>query len=168
MRIKKERICIPIVFGLLLLLCSCSSAAQKSPPPEETENEIAIAASFRQEDGTDLRGSTIRFAFGGNSINYPLGDDGECVISGLPKVGDLMLTVFDRQERIQGAMTLSLSEGAVIDATTDDSGVGHIILRGDTEEVALVFVLKSDGSLLCALRLTRPGPLNFALPQEAD
>lgn len=168
MRIKKERICIPIVIGLLLLLCSCSSAPQKSPLPEETETEIAIATPFRQEDEIDLRGSTICFAFGGNSINYPLGDDGECIISGLLRVGDLVLTVFDRQERIQGAMTLSLSEGAVIDATTDDSGVGHIILRGDTEEVALVFILKSDGSLLCTLRLTRPGPLKFALPQEAD
>ena len=167
MRIKKGRICIPIVMGLLLLLCGCSGAVQKNSPLEETEGKIAIAAMFRQEDGIDLRGSTIRFAFGENSISHPLGDDGECIISDLPRVGDLMLTVFDRQERIQGAMTLSLSEGAVIDAATDDSGIGHIILRGDTDEVALAFVLKNDGSLLCALRLTRPGPPYFDSPQEA-
>ena len=168
MCIKRGRICTLIAAGLLLLLCSRSGALQESPPPEETKNEIAIAASFRQEDGIDLCGSTIRFAFGGNSINYPLGNDGECIIPGLPRVGDLMLTVLDRQERIQGGMTLSLSEGAVIDAATDDGGVGHIILRGDMEEVALAFVLKNDGSLLCALRLTRPDSPYFNLPQEED
>ena len=167
MRIKKGRICTLIMMGILLLLCGCPAAVQESSPPEETKDEIAIAASFRQEDGIDLCGSTIRFAFGGNSINYPLGNDGECIIPGLPRVGDLGVTVFDQQERIQGAMTLSLSEGAVIDAATDDSGVGHIILRRDIDEVSLVFVLKNDGSLLCALWLTYPGPLQFDLPQEA-
>ena len=142
MRIKKGRICTLIMMGILLLLCGCPAAVQESSPPEETKDEIAIAASFRQEDGTDLCGSTVRFAFGENSISRPLGDDGECIISNLPRVGDLMLTVFDQQERIQGAMTLSLSEGVVIDAATDDSGVGHIILRRDIDEVSLVFVLK--------------------------
>ena len=165
MRIKKGGVYTPVVMGLLLLLCACSGAVRGSPPPEETKNEIAIAASFRQEDGIDLHGGTIRFAFDGNSIDYTLEDDGECIISGLPRVGDLMLTVFDRQEQLRGAMTLSLSEGAVIDASTDDSGVGHILLRGDTDKVSLAFILKSDGSLLCALRLTYP---LYFLPQEAD
>ena len=168
MRIKKGGIRTPVLMGLLLLLCGCSGAALKDPPPEESKNEIAIEASFRQEDGIDLCGSTVRFAFGERRVDLPLGDDGECTIPGLPRVGDLMLTVLDRQEQIQGTMTLSLSEGAVIDAATDESGVGHVLLREDTEEVALAFVLKNDGSLLCALRLTRPGPLNFDLPQEAD
>ena len=165
MRIKKGGVYTPVVMGLLLLLCACSGAVQESLSPEETKNEIAIEASFRQEDGIDLHGGTIRFAFDGNSIDYTLEDDGECIISGLPRVGDLMLTVFDRQDQLRGAMTLSLSEGAVIDASTDDSGVGHILLRGDTDKVSLAFILKSDGSLLCDLQLTYP---LYFLPQEAD
>ena len=91
MRIKKGRICTLIMMGILLLLCGCPAAVQESPPPEETKDEIAIAASFRQEDGTDLCGSTVRFAFGENSIDHPLWDDGECIIPGLPRVGDLGL-----------------------------------------------------------------------------
>lgn len=155
MRIKNI---LMIVMGSLLLLCCCLGAVRESPPSEESKNEIAITASLNQEDGTDLCGGSVRFAFGEDSIEHPLGDDGEFTVFGLPRVGDLKLTVFDRQERMQGAMILSLSQGAVIDATTDDSGVGHILLRGDTDEVALAFLLKSDGSLLCTLRLTRPGP----------
>lgn len=167
MRTKQKKICAFLMAGLLLL-CSCAGIAQEPPPSEGAENEIAIAASFSQEDGIALEGSTIRLAFGKNSIDHPLGDDGEMVVSGLPRVGDLILTVFDRQEQMQGTMTLSFSKGAVIDATTDDSGVGHITLREDMDKVALIFILKDDGSLLCALRLMRPGPMHFDLPQEAD
>ena len=162
MRIKSALIAI----GVLLLLCGCSDVVEETPLFRETENEIAIAASFSKEDGNALCGGTVRFTFGESCVELPLGEDGECVVSGLPRDGDLALTIFDQQERIQGAMTLSLSEGAVIDATTDSGGVGHITLRKDMDEVTLAFVLKKDGSLQCVLRLTRPDPPHLDLPQE--
>lgn len=92
-------------------------------------------------------------------MEHLLNDNGELEISGLPRAGDLMLTVLDQRNQTQGAISLSFSEGAVIDATTDKNGIGHISLRNDTDEVALLFVLQSDGSLLCSLRLMQPDSL---------
>ena len=168
MRIKKGKIRNHIVIGLLLLLlCGCFGTAGEIPPLE-TESEIAIAASFTEEDGSALCGGSVRFVFDENSIEHTLGDDGIFTVSGLPRVGDLKLTVLDQQERTQGSMKLSFSEGAVIDATTDDSGIGHISLRRDTNDVALVFILKNDGSLLCALRLTSTGPPHYDELREVN
>ena len=46
-------------------------------------------------------------------------------------------------------MTLFFDQGAVIDATTGQDGVGHITVRNDTSEVALIFILTEDGTLQC-------------------
>jgi len=156
-----------LIAGILLLLSGCTGAVPEKPA-EISENEVAIAASFSQEDGIALCGSTVRFSFGESQTDYSLDANGELRASGLPRVGDLFLTVLDQQEQVQGGMTLSLSEGAVIDATTDEGGVGHITLKGDTEEVRLLFVLKDDGSLLCSLRLTQSDSHRYNLLQEAN
>jgi len=141
-----------LIAGAVLLLPGCIGAAREETA-DVSESEVAIEASFSREDGTDLCGSTVRFSFEESSTDYSLGENGEVRTSGLPRTGELFLTVLDRQERVQRGMTLSFSEGEVIDATTDESGIGHITLRKDTEEVKLLFVLKNDGSLLCSLQL---------------
>lgn len=155
MRMIGKRICALFMVGALLLLCGCAGTAWERPV-DASEKEIAIAASFSQEDGIALCGSTVRFSFGESCTDRALDDNGELRISGLPRVGELLLTVLDQQEQVRGDMTLSLSEGAVIDATTDERGIGHVTLREDTEEVTLIFVLKNDGSLLCSLQLIQP------------
>lgn len=153
MRATREKICVLFAVTMFLVLYGCSNAIEETPA-ETAENELTIAASFLREDGSALCGSTACFSFIEGSVDRPLDDNGELKISGLPRSGDLTLIVLDRQEQEQGAMALSVSEGAVIDAATDEDGVGHITLRRDTEEVALLFTLRDDGSLLCALRLT--------------
>ena len=167
MRTLDKRICMLFMAGMLLLLCVCVGTTPKRPAGI-SESKVAIAASFSQEDGIALCGSTVRFSFGESCTDHSLDDNGELKISGLPKAGDLLLTILDQQEQIQGGMTLSLSEGAVIDASTDDRGIGHISLRGDTDEITLIFVLKNDGSLLCSLQLMQPAPPSFDIAQEGE
>jgi len=156
----RKRICVLFVAGVVLLLSGCAGAAREGPE-DASAKKVAIAASFSQEDGIALCDSTVRFSYGESRTDYPLDDKGELRASGLPRAGDLSLTVLDHQEQVRGGMTLSLSEGAVIDATTDAGGVGHITLRKDTDEVKLLFVLKDDGSLLCSLQLTQPDTQSF-------
>ena len=74
----------------------------------------------------------------------------------LPRNGSFMLAPLDRQEQTQGTMRLSFSEGAVIDATTGKDGIGYVMVSGDTDEVALYFILTDDGELQCTLWLSRP------------
>lgn len=87
-------------------------------------------------------------------------------VSGLPRSGKLLLTLFDPQQEVQGAMTLSFDRGAVIDAITSQDGVGHIIVRNDTSEVALIFILTKDGTLQCTLWLERTASSNVDHPQN--
>lgn len=154
-----------LIAGGLLLLSGCVGAAQVETA-DVSEDELVITASFTQEDGIALRDSTIRFSFGDSTLERSLDDQGDLNISGLPRVGDLMLTILDPQEQVQGSMTIFLSEGTVIDATTSESGIGYITLRRDTDEVALLFVLRNDGSLLCSLQLTQPDLHSLDLSQE--
>lgn len=139
---------------LLLLLSGCSSMGAASPA-KEGEDELSIAALFQTESGDALHGSAAYFSTETNSDNYQVGNDGTANISGLPRKGELLLTLFDQQQEIQGTITLSFSEGAVIDAMTGEDGVGHITVRNDTNEVALIFVLTEDGTLRCTLWLAR-------------
>ena len=166
MRVMNKRISALLMAGMLLL-CGCTGAAREIPAGV-SENEVAIAASFSQEDGIALCGSTVRCSFGESSTDHSLDHNGELRVSGLPRVGELLLTVLDQQEHVQGDMTLSFSEGAVIDATTDERGIGHVTLRGDTDEVALLFILKDDGSLRCSLRLIQSDPYSVDLSQEEE
>lgn len=152
---------IPALLAVIVSLAFCGCSGESGEAAVSGE-EVAIAASFRQEGGGALHGDTVRFSYGENSAERPLDEDGKTKITGLPRTGDLKLTVLDRQAKARGAMTLSLSEGAVIDAATDDSGVGHVTLRRDMDEVALVFVLGDDGALRCSLWSTQPDSPNLS------
>lgn len=79
---------------------------------------------------------------------------GKLKITSLPRHGDLLLAVLDSQGQIVGKMMLSISEGAVIDATTSEDGIGHITLRRDTDIIAISVSLLDNGSLQCSLCLT--------------
>lgn len=161
----RKRIFVFLIVGGLLFLSGCTGAAPQEDA-DTSENEITIAASFRQENGIALCDSTVRLSFGESTLEHSLDDNGELRLSGLPRIGDWMLTVLDPQEQVQGGMTIFLSEGAIIDATTSESGIGYITLRGDTDEVALFFLLRNDGSLICSLQLTQPDSPGSDLSQE--
>lgn len=139
----------------LLLLCGCSGPV-KEPTAAARSCDLVIAAFFQYEDGFLLRGGAVCVSGGASSTAHTLDENGEVTISGVPRRGEITLTVFDQPEQKQGSMVLSFSEGEVIDAVTDQDGNGHITVRQDTEKLTLVFVLKEDGSLMCALRLAQP------------
>lgn len=144
-----------LFIGVFLVLFLCVRVGGSAPPEaEQPENGVSMEASFRREDGGPLDESTVRVSTEEDSADYPLDGSGALAVSGLPRSGTLTLTVLDGEERVWGATTLTFSEGAVIDASTDGSGDGHITLKRDTREIALVFLLKDDGTILCALRLT--------------
>lgn len=142
--------------GALLVLYGYVHTGGEAPAAEPPERGVSIAASFRREDGGPLRESTVRLSTEDGSADYPLDGGGSLAVSGLSRSGKLTLTVLDSQDRIQGTVDLTFSEGAVIDAAMDGSGAGHIMLKRDTGEITLAFLLKNDGSILCALRLDQP------------
>lgn len=137
---------------LLLMLSGCGDSGAPSPDAAE-DRALSVAAVFQTESGDPLQGGAVRFSAGGYGVSGPLDDRGAVSVSGLPRSGELLLTLFDRRQEVQGAMTLSLGQGAVIDATTGEDGVGHITVRSDTDEVALLFVLEEGGALTCTLWL---------------
>lgn len=130
------------------------------------EDELSIAALFQTENGDTLNGSAACFTTEANSDHCQVDSEGAASVSGLPRSGELLLTLFDPQQEVQGAMTLSLGQGAVIDATTSENGVGHIAVRNDTSEVVLIFILTGDGTLQCTLWLERTVPPNTDHPQK--
>ena len=139
---------------LLLLLLSGCAGIDAAPRGKEGEEELSIAAVFQTESGNALHGSASYFSAETSSDHYQVDSDGTASIPGLPRNGELVLALFDQQQEVQGAITLSFSE----DAMTDEDGVGHITVRNDTNEVALIFVLTEDGALRCTLWLARTAP----------
>lgn len=148
---------------LLLLLLGCIDAA---PHEGEDEDELSIEAVFQTESGDALHGSASCFSTGTSGDNYQVDSDGTASIPGLPRNGELRLTLFDQRQEVQGTIMLSFSEGAVIDAMTDEEGVGHITVRNDTSEVALMFVLTEDGTLRCTLWLAGTVPVGTGFTQK--
>lgn len=136
---------------LLLMLSGCGDSGAPSPDTAEG-GALSVDAVFQTESGDSLQGAA-RFSAGGYGVSGPLDDRGAVSVSGLPRSGELLLILFDRQQEVRGAMTLYLDLGAVIDATTGEDGVGHITVRSDTDEVALLFVLEESGALTCTLWL---------------
>lgn len=146
----------------LLLLPGC--AYVNAAPPEGADDDgLSVAALFRTESGDALHGSTACFSTEAEDGCCQVGGDGTASVSGLPRRGELLLTVFDRQREVQGAMTLSFDEGAVTDAMTGEDGVGHVTVRRDAREVALLFILAEDGGLRCTLWLAGTAPSGAGL-----
>lgn len=145
---------------LLLLLLSGCSGIGASPPAEAGKEELSVAALFQTESGDTLHGGAVCLSTETDSDYCQVDTDGTASISGLPRSGELLLTLFDPQQEVQGAMTLFFDQGAVIDATTGEDGVGYITVREDTGEVALLFVLTEDGALQCTLWLAGTLPPN--------
>lgn len=151
---------------LLLLLLSGCSGIGAAPPAEADEEELSVAALFKMENGDTLHGSAVCFSTETGSDYCQVDNDGTASISGLPRSGELMLTLFDPQQETQGTMMLFLGQGAVIDAATDEDGVGHITIREDTDKISLMFVLMENGSLQCTLWLAKTASSDAELPQK--
>ena len=149
--------------AMLLLLLFLSGCSNMDTAPSEQEDEISIEALFQTEGGDALHGSAAYFSTETNSNYCQVGNDGRVSVTGLPRNGELLLTLFDQRQEVLGIMTLSFGQGAVIDATTSEDGVGHITVRNDTNEVALIFVLTEDGTLQCTLWLAGTIPSNADL-----
>ena len=154
-----------VVLLSLLLLSGCAGTGA-APPAEPGEEELSVAALFQAENGDALHDNTVCFFTEASSGCCQMDRDGTVSISGLPRSGELLLTLLDAQQEIQGAMTLFFDQGAVIDATTGEDGIGHVTVREDTSEVALTFVLAEDGTLQCTLWLARTTPSDAERPQK--
>ena len=151
--------------GLLLLLLLSGCAGIDTAPPEETsEEELSLMALFQTESGDALYGSAACFSTETSSDCFPVDDHGIVRVSGFPRNGELVLTLFDPQQKVQGTMPLFFGQGAVIDAATSKDGVGYITVREDTGEVALMFVLTENGALQCTLWLAKTIPSHADFP----
>lgn len=153
---------------LLAAGCAGAKAEQAETPEEQTEivaagyetfpfaaqaeDTLSLSACFLGEDGTAVSGGKACFSQGEDSAVYELDDNGELRLSGLPREGEITLTLYDAESRELGDTTLYFSRGAVIDASSDQDG-GYVTTRGDTEEVALDFTV-SGTRLLTALSLS--------------
>ena len=123
---------------VLLLAAVClpffGCAAPAAPEPE---GEISLTARFQDGGGDALSSSAVRVLRGGQSADHAL------------EGGELRLA----QGAELGRTTVRFSTGAVIDASTDAAGTSFVTLKPDTASVDLVFSLRGDGALACALRL---------------
>ena len=127
-------VCLPI-FGC---------AAPAAPEPE---GEI-----FQDGGGDALSSGAVRVLRGGESADHAL-EGGELRLAQLSRGEELTLILLDAQGAELGRTTVRFSTGAVIDASTDAAGTSFVTLKPDTASVDLVFSLRGDGALACALRL---------------
>lgn len=152
---KRGKILIVSFLFIISLLFSggCSHTVEQTNG-DGSGGSLAIAACFQREDGTALSHSTVRLSDGENSQDYPADREGCLHVSGLPTGEALEVSVLDGQGELLGTITLTFTQGAVIDAVTDENAVGHITLKEDTREIALTFTLCDDGALECELQLS--------------
>ena len=152
----KKHIFVPLFIILLLFFTACAdTVGDNTRSQEREEDDLTLVAGFSSEDGNPVVGNTVRLSSGGSGTDYALDGDGKLQAAYLPRNGELLLTLFDRQQKVQGAMTLVFDQGAVIDATTGEDGVGHITVRTDADEVALLFDVTESGTLTCTLWLNQ-------------
>lgn len=137
---------------VLLLAAVClpffSCAAPAAPEPE---GEISLTARF-QDGGDALSSGAVRVLRGGQSADHAL-EGGDLRLAQLSRGEELTLILLDAQGAELGRTTVRFSTGAVIDASTDAAGTSFVTLKPDTASVDLVFSLRGDGALACALRL---------------
>lgn len=164
MRFHKKAVLISMFTVLLLFLFCCIRTVEQDESAQE-EDDLSVTAGFAHEDGTAFSDGIIRLSGDGHFLEYPLSDTA-LAFSNLPRNGDFLLVLLDRQKQTQGTMRLSFSEGAIIDATTGKDGVGYVMVRGDTDEVALYFVLTDEGVFQCTLWLSHPGIPPDSPPSE--
>lgn len=151
---RKSYLFVSFLFTFLLLFPGgCSRTVEQTDSGADASG-LTMRASFEREDGTSLSECTVRFSDGENSADYLSDQDGALTVSGLPREGKLTVTVLEGREEPRGTVTLSSSQGAVIDAVTDEDSVAHITLKKDTREIALRFTLYDDNTLGCELRLS--------------
>lgn len=164
-----KRGCLIIVSFLfitsMLFFGGCSRTVEQTAGSTDASG-LTMKAAFEEEDGTPLSNCTVRFSDGENSADYQADQDGALTISDLPTGGELTAAVLDGQEEPRGTVTLSFSRGAVIDAATDEDGVGHITVREDTDKISLIFVLTENGALQCTLWLAETASSGAGLPQK--
>lgn len=154
MTLHKKYISVSL-FIILLLFFMAYIHTVEDGAAEDEKRDLTLMAGFSRGDGIALGGNTVRLSSGEGGTDYPLDGSGKLQITGLPRNGSLLLTVLDPQGQAIGGITLSISEGAVIDAATSEDGIGHITLRRDTDMIAISFSLLDDGSLQCSLWLTQ-------------
>lgn len=128
-------------------LCACPSSAAPEP-----EGEISLTARFQDGGGDALSSGAVRVLRGGQSADHAL-EGGELRLAQLSRSEELTLILLDAQGAELGRTTVRFSTGAVIDASTDAAGTSFVTLKPDTASVDLVFSLRGDGALACALRL---------------
>lgn len=152
---RKKSVYISIFIISLLFFAACIYIVEEgASTPEDAKDDLTLIAGFSKEGGNALSGNTVRLFSGERGADYPLDESGKLQITGFPRQGEMSLSVLDPQGRTIGTMTLSISEGAVIDAATSEDGSGYITLRRDTDVIAITFSLLNDGSLQCGLWLT--------------
>ena len=152
---KKQIYVLLFIILLLFFAAYIHTVEDDTLSQGDVKDDLTLMAEFSREDGITLGNNTVRLSSGESGTDYPLDGNGKLQITGLPRNGDLLLTVLDPQGQAVGRITLSISEGAVIDATTSEDGTGHITLRRDTDIISISFSLLDDGSLQCSLWLTQ-------------
>lgn len=123
-----------------------------APAAPEPEGEISLTARFQDVGGDALSSGAVRVLRGGQSADHAL-EGGELRLAQLSRSEELTLILLDAQGAELGRTTVRFSTGAVIDASTDAAGTSFVTLKPDTESVDLLFALRGDGVLACALRL---------------
>ena len=134
---------------VLLLAAAClpffGCAAPAAPEPE---GEISLTARFQDGGGDALSSGAVRVLRADHAL-----EGGNLRLAQLSRGEELTLILLDAQGAELGRTTVRFSTGAVIDASTDAAGTSFVTLKPDTASVDLVFSLRGDGALACALRL---------------
>ena len=172
MKVSGRRGCPLLLAGICLFLAGCALfRAQPVSPPEGAgtaavtfpqeykrfpvssgKRQLAVAARFCGEDGMPLTQGSARISAGDVSVTYPQDKDSGVRVWGLPREGEVSLVLLDDEAREVGHTTLCFSTGTLIDASTDQEGVGYVTVTEDTAAIALGFTLNGD-VLECSLRL---------------
>ena len=97
METRKKCVC---ALGLLLLLFVLGSfigaKENKAALPAEPENTLTIMAELSWPEGSPLRSDMVQLSFGDTGSNYQLGAAEVFQISGLPRSGEVLMSVLDR------------------------------------------------------------------------